>query len=131
MKPIGQEESMRLATKTVLVALVTLSPAVTSSCSTTATGPTTSPMTTEVFSVKDLLFARAAHPHEVPPESSNLELAALVNNLKEATSPEYWQQDGTQIRSEDSGYLAVTATTAMQRQIAQVLAEMRRFPGRR
>ena len=58
---------------------------------------------------------------------SFIDLADLVENIKEATDPNYWDGDGVDITPEESGYLVVKASPEMQRHISSVLDDMRRF----
>ena len=102
-------------------------------CKTTSeVGPTKlggDAITTTIYPVKDLVFSRA--PVDASgrgePEGAWIQIADLIANIKNATNPNYWETEGTAIRAEDSGYLQVEATAAMQQQVAQVLADMRRF----
>ncbi|MCC7065808.1 MAG: hypothetical protein IT456_23575 [Planctomycetes bacterium] len=103
-------------------------------------------ITTEIYPVKDLVFKRTQFLppkiRDIPGEGSDdvprtggegedpvsfIEIADLVNNVKEATDPKYWETDGVEVRSEDSGFLAVKASPEMQKQVQQVLSDMRRF----
>ena len=100
-----------------------------SSCSTaptTADAPPPEAMTTQVHDVRDLTLPRP----QVPPATDEpaepfVEIANLVSNLVAATDTQYWQAEGTAIRTEESGYLQVTASPRMQGQIQKVLADLR------
>lgn len=101
----------------------------------------------EVYDVKDLVFKRTQF---LPPrirdipggESSEdtpraggegddkvsfIEIADLVTNIQDATDPAYWGGEGVSITPEDTGYLLVKASPAMQKMVSGVLADMRRF----
>jgi type II secretory pathway component GspD/PulD (secretin) len=103
-------------------------------------------ITTEIYPVKDLVFKRTQFLppkiRDIPGDGSDdtprtggegedpvsfIEIADLVNNVKEATDPKYWETDGVEVRSEDSGFLAVKASPEMQKQVQLVLSDMRRF----
>ncbi len=104
-------------------------------------------LTTEIYPVSDLVFQRTQFLppkiRDIPGEDgfddvprtggegedpvSYIEIADLVTNVREATDPIYWDGDGVEIRAEDSGFLAVTATPEMQAQVETVLNDMRRF----
>lgn len=101
---------------------------------------------TEIYPVRDLIFK---HTQFLPPSIqgipgeeagdvprtggegddpvAGIELPDLVNNLKEATDPKYWESEGVEIRAEDSGLLSVKASPEMQAKVIQVLSDMRRF----
>ncbi|MCA8950324.1 MAG: hypothetical protein KDE27_12535 [Planctomycetes bacterium] len=103
-------------------------------------------LTTEVYSVKDLVFQRTQflppRIRDIPGEDTDdiprtgaegedpvsyIEIADLVTSVREATDPLYWDGEGVEIRAEDTGFLAVTASPAMQAQVEAVLNDMRRF----
>jgi general secretion pathway protein D len=103
-------------------------------------------ITTEIYPVKDLVFKRtqflSPKIRDIPGEAAEdtprtggegedpvsfIEIADLVNNVKEATDPKYWETEGVEVRSEDSGFLAVKASPEMQKLVQQVLQDMRRF----
>ncbi|MBX3461759.1 MAG: hypothetical protein KF830_01195 [Planctomycetes bacterium] len=100
----------------------------------------------DIYPVKDLVFKRTQflppRINLIPGESSDdtprtgsegedpvagIELGDLVNNLKEATDPKYWEQEGVAINAEDTGLLSVQASPEMHAKIKQVLDDMRRF----
>lgn len=57
-----------------------------------------------------------------------VEIDILVQNIKEATDPEYWDGDsGAQIDTAEAGYLLVTANPEMQKRVDGVLSDLRRF----
>jgi len=87
-------------------------------------------ITTEIYPVKDIVFARKTAA-TVETRDAYMQLADLVQNLREATDPKYWATDGASIRSEDSGYIEVKASPAMQRMVEQVLADVRSFQAKR
>jgi len=103
----------------------------------------------EVYNVKDLVFKRTQF---LPPsirdipgsegsgsddapraggegddKVSFIEIADLVTNIQDATDPAYWGTEGVGITPEDTGYLIVKASPSMQKQVASVLSDMRRF----
>lgn len=78
-----------------------------------------------ILPVEDLLTARG----DAAAFFTNI--ADLVASLQEATDPRYWREQGVGIRSTDSGHLEVTASLFMQRQVAQVLADLRRLAASR
>jgi general secretion pathway protein D len=100
----------------------------------------------DIYPVKDLIFKRTQflppRISSIPGESSEdtprtgsegddpvagIELGDLVNNLKEATDPKYWESEGVAINAEDTGLLSVQASPEMHAKVLQVLADMRRF----
>ena len=103
----------------------------------------------EVYNVKDLVFKRTQF---LPPsirdipgsegsgsddapraggegddKVSFIEIADLVTNIQDATDPAYWGTEGVGITPEDTGYLIVKGSPSMQKQVASVLSDMRRF----
>jgi len=103
-------------------------------------------ISTEIYNVKDLVFLRTQFLppkiRDIPGEDfedvprtggegedpvAYIEIADLVNNVKEATDPLYWEGDTQDIIAEDSGFLAVTASPEMQAKVEAVLNDMRRF----
>lgn len=59
---------------------------------------------------------------------SFIDIADLVQNLKDATDPAYWDSgDTVEITPEETGYLVVKASPEMHRRIQGVLDDMRRF----
>ncbi len=101
---------------------------------------------TEIYPVKDLVFKRTQFLpptiRDIPGEDTGdvprtggegedpvayIEIGDLVNNLKEATDPAYWETEGVEVRAEDSGFIAVTASPEMHERILLVLNDMRRF----
>lgn len=105
-------------------------------CSTTnAVAPKSadSAITTQIYPVKDLVFARTpvAALGRGETEGAYIQIADLITNIREATDPQYWETEGTAIRAEESGFLQVEATPAMQQQVAQVLSDMRRFAAKK
>ena len=64
---------------------------------------------------------------EADEKVSFIEIADLMNTIKEATDPKYWDGEGVSITTEETGFLVVKASPAMQRQVATVLDDMRRF----
>lgn len=101
----------------------------------------------EVYTVKDLVFKRTQF---LPPkirdipgsESSDdtprggsegddkvsfIEIADLVTHVQDATDPAYWSTEGVAITPEETGYLIVKASPAMQKKVSGVLSDMRRF----
>lgn len=100
----------------------------------------------EIYPVKDLVFKHTQFMppriRDIPGESSDdtprtgsegddpvagIELGDLVQNLKDATDPKYWESEGVAINAEDSGLLSVQASPEMHAQVLQVLSDMRRF----
>lgn len=103
-------------------------------------------ISTEIYPVKDLVFKRTQFLppkiRDIPGETNDetpraggegedpvsfVEIADLVNHVKEATDPKYWDTEGVELKSEDTGFLAVKASPEMQKQVQQVLADMRKF----
>ena len=105
-------------------------------------------LTTEVQTVKDLVFKRTqflpprirdlpggdSSKDDTPTTGSEadekvafIEIADLATNIKEATDPKYWEGEGIEIRTEETGYLIVKASPKMHKQVTKVLADMRRF----
>lgn len=101
---------------------------------------------TEIYSVKDLVFKRtqfvAPTIRDIPSEEQGdvprtggegedpvayIEVGDLVNNLKDATDPTYWESEGVDLRAEETGFIAVTASPEMHDRILLVLNDMRRF----
>lgn len=101
---------------------------------------------TEIYSVKDLVFKRtqfvAPTIRDIPSEEQGdvprtggegedpvayIEVGDLVNNLKDATDPTYWESEGVDLRAEETGFIAVTASPEMHERILLVLNDMRRF----
>lgn len=101
---------------------------------------------TNIYPVKDLVFKRTQFLpptiRDIPGEDSGdtpriggegedpiayIEVGELVNNLKEYTDPAYWETEGVDLRAEDTGFIAVTASPEMHEKILSVLADMRRF----
>ncbi|MCA8974354.1 MAG: hypothetical protein KDC98_06510 [Planctomycetes bacterium] len=101
---------------------------------------------TEIYMVKDLVSPRTQFLppkiRDIPGEEfddvprtggegedpvSYIEIADLVTNIKDVTDPAYWESDGVEIRSEDTGFLAVKCSPEMHRQVENVLRDMRRF----
>ena len=100
----------------------------------------------DIYPVQDLIFRRTEflppRISTIPGESGDdtprtgsegddpvagIELGDLVNNLKEATDPVYWESEGVAINAEDTGYLSVQASPEMHAKLLEVLADMRRF----
>ncbi len=105
-------------------------------------------ITNEVHPVKDLVFKRTtflpprirdlpgsdAAKDDTPPTGGEaeekvafIEIADLATNIKEATDPKYWEGEGVEIRTEETGYLIVKASPQKQKEVAAVLTGMRRF----
>ncbi|MCC7397169.1 MAG: hypothetical protein IT455_08905 [Planctomycetes bacterium] len=103
-------------------------------------------LTNEVYRVQDLIFAQTQFTpptvRDIPGEQQSdtprtggegddkvagIEIGDLVNALKEATDPEYWNNDGVSITPEDSGLLTVKASPEMQAKVKKTLDDMRRF----
>jgi general secretion pathway protein D len=106
-------------------------------------------MISKVHEVKDLVFKRttflppsirdvpgADAPKDESPRTGSeadektafIDIADLMNNVKEATDPKYWEgEGGGEIRTEESGFLVVKASPAMQRQVEKVLGDIRSF----
>ncbi len=101
---------------------------------------------TEIYPVKDLVFKRTQFLppkiRDIPGESTDdvprsggegedpiayIEIGDLVNNLKEATDPAYWETDGVNLSAEESGFIAVKASPEMHQKVLLVLNDMRRF----
>ena len=101
---------------------------------------------TEIYPVKDLVFKRTQFLpptiRDIPGEDAGdvprtggegedpvayIEIGDLVNNLKEASDPAYWETEGVDLRAEESGFIAVTASPEMHEKILLVLNDMRRF----
>ncbi|MDO8348732.1 MAG: hypothetical protein Q7T30_00730 [Planctomycetota bacterium] len=124
---------MTRATGFVLAATLAATIACGSSCSTTnGSTPQDAPLpgtVTQLHDVRDLVFPRAQVAPSTTDEPAKgwIQIADLVGNLKEATDPKYWEAEGTAIRLEQPGYLEATASPRMQKQIEQVLADMRVF----
>lgn len=103
----------------------------------------------EVYNVKDLVFKRTQflppRIRDIPGSEGStsedtpraggegddkvsfIEIADLVTNIQDATDPAYWGSEGVGITPEDTGYLIVKASPTMQKQVASVLSDMRRF----
>ncbi len=100
----------------------------------------------EIYSVKDLIFKRteflppriAGIPGEDGEDTprtgsegdekkAGVELADLVDNIKNATDPKYWDTEGVGIQGEDQGFLSVRASPDMQALVRRRLADMRNF----
>ncbi|MBL8727805.1 MAG: hypothetical protein JNM25_05205 [Planctomycetes bacterium] len=100
----------------------------------------------DIYPVKDLVFKHTQflppRIRDIPGEGSDdtprtgsegddpvagIELGDLVQNLKEATDPKYWESEGVAINAEDSGLLSVQASPDMHAKVKQVLSDMRRF----
>ncbi|MFO1078415.1 MAG: hypothetical protein U1E73_11895 [Planctomycetota bacterium] len=56
-----------------------------------------------------------------------LELADLAMLVKEGTGAEYWEQEGVELRPEDSGFLSLTCDEQMHTQVRTVLSRLRRL----
>jgi tetratricopeptide (TPR) repeat protein len=102
---------------------------------------------TEVHPVGDIVFKRTQflppRIRDIPGDSTTddtprtggegeekvafIELADLVEQLKNATDPKYWESSDVEIKPEDAGFLVIKASPDMQRQIKGVLSDMRRF----
>jgi len=101
----------------------------------------------EIHPVQDLVFKRsqflAPRIRDIPGEDQDetpraggegedpiegIAIADLVQNLKDATDPKYWETEGVEIRAEEaSGLLSVKASAEMQARVRRVLADMRNF----
>jgi hypothetical protein len=103
--------------KALLVASLAAVVLVGASCA-TSTAPTANEITTRIVPVKDLVFVK-------PEPDGLIQLAALVDILKDATDADYWRRPGVGIDAEPSGLLAVKASPAMQERVGQVLADLR------
>jgi type II secretory pathway component GspD/PulD (secretin) len=110
-------------------------------------------LSVELYPVKDLVMKHkqfiAPKIRDIPGESNNntddsprfggeaedpivfVELADLKKHVEDATNPKYWADadanGGCQIGTEDSGFLVVKANPDMQKQVQQILQDMRRF----
>jgi type II secretory pathway component GspD/PulD (secretin) len=103
-------------------------------------------MAMQIHPVKDLVFTRTEflppRIRDIPGDAADdtprtgsegeepkpyIAIADLVDHLKAATDPEYWNQEGVEIKPEDSGLLIIKATPEMQTRVATVLADLRRF----
>lgn len=91
------------------------------SCASSPKGAAHASMTTQIYSVRDILWGTTpvATLHGTP--------ADLAQRVREATDPVYWSTSGPSICAEDSGYLAVTADAAMQSKVARVLDDLRTY----
>ncbi|MBL8722476.1 MAG: hypothetical protein JNK49_00435 [Planctomycetes bacterium] len=110
-------------------------------------------LSTEIYPVKDLVMKHkqflAPRIRDIPGESNNntedsprfgseaedpivfVELDALKKHVEDATDPKYWADaeanGGCVITTEESGFLVVKASPELQKQVQQILADMRRF----
>lgn len=103
-------------------------------------------MATQIYNVRDIIFKHTQFLpptiRDIPNEETGdvprtggegedpvsfIEIADLVTRVKEATEPAYWETEGVDVRAEDSGYLAVTASPEMQKRVERVLNDMRTF----
>ena len=119
---------MTRAARLVLAASLTAAILCSASCSTTSRSTASSKpgdVTTQVLTVKDLVFPAAPAAANAPTPPAWISLEHLAANLREATDPKYWATEGVGIRTEASGYVEVTANARMQEQVVQVLADMR------
>lgn len=89
------------------------------SCTGGAEATRQSKLSTQVYSVRDILWGTtpAATLHGDP--------SALAMRVREATDPAYWTASGASICAEDSGYLTVTADATMQETVGRLLEELR------
>jgi type II secretory pathway component GspD/PulD (secretin) len=100
----------------------------------------------EIYPVKDLIFKETQflppRIRDIPGDTADdtprtgsegedpvagIELADLVNTLKDATDPKYWETEGVEVRPEESGLLSVKASPEMQALVRSTLDDMRRF----
>ncbi|MCB9883913.1 MAG: hypothetical protein H6838_00395 [Planctomycetes bacterium] len=56
-----------------------------------------------------------------------LEISDLVSLVRESTGPMYWEQDGTDIRAEDTGFLTVVCGEEMKAKVRSALAQIRQM----
>jgi hypothetical protein len=75
-----------------------------------------------IYDVRDLVFPKQ------PGAEPFISLPRLAVTLKEATCDTGgWDRQGWQIEPDEQGYLVVNASQDMQRKVAMVLSDMRRF----
>lgn len=56
-----------------------------------------------------------------------IEISDLATVIREAVSPEYWEQEGVDMRAEDTGFLTATCTEAMHARVRSVLGQLRQL----
>jgi len=95
--------------------------------------------TTRVYDVRDIVQREAMYRPATAIEASfvpndrersndllcALELSDAVDTIMSATSPEYWCNEGVELRPEESGFVTATCGAKMHRQIDQALADIR------
>lgn len=82
-------------------------------------------MTTQLYDVKDLVHPREAAGAD--DDADRFPVADLMQNLEDATSPEFWDREGARPSTDDEQHevLKVVATADMHRKVEGVLHDIR------